>query len=229
MLETILSQTEETLPPTIWESIKSFFNPTLDGYTNFEFSGGILNLQIIIFGLFGGVILASFYAIFIKTTLGKIVRVLLSSEALSPERAMTLAECSLSRHIFIRYALRHGTTLRRVVHCVEEDEFTKQTKEAYALYEKQKEEAKRNQTAKPKWIDPKFSEPLDKCHFYIPEKDRITAGMRYNEKGSGYPTFLFVLLGCFISILLTFAFLPQLVQFFDNVVSMFSVKGNTLN
>jgi hypothetical protein len=50
--------------------------------------------------------------------------------------------------------------------------------------------------------------------------------MRFSEKGSGWGTFFFVLLGCVIAIFLIFAFLPQLLTFFDNVISIFSWKGN---
>ena len=191
----------------MWEEIggfiESFFNPKLEGYTNFAFGEGFLSIQIIIFGIFVGVLIASFSIIFIKTTLGKLVRALLAKEAYDPENAQTLAACGLERHFFIRYALRHGYTLRRVVRCVEEENIEKP--------ESEKGEKLPN---------------LSECHFYIPEKDRYAAQMRFNEKGSGYGTFFFVLLGCVIAILLIFAFLPQLVTFLDNVISLFSWRGN---
>lgn len=192
---------------TVWEDVvaffKDFFNPTLEGYTNFEFGKGALSLQIMIFGIFIGVLIASFGMIFIKTTLGKLVRALLAREAYAPESAQTLAACGLEQHFFIRRALRHGYTLRRVVRCVEEEEGCN-SKEGKGQ----------------KLPD------LSACHFYIPEKDRYTAEMRFNEKGSGWGTFFFVLLGCVIAISLIFAFLPQLITLLDNVISLFSWKGN---
>lgn len=182
---------------------ESFFNPKLEGYTNFTFGEGLLSLPLIIFGIFAGVLIASFSIIFIKTTLGRLVRALLAKEAYEPESAQTLAAFGLERHFFIRYALRHGYTLRRVVRCVEE------------------EKADVSEMGKGK----KLPDPAE-CHYYIPEKDRYVAQMRFNEKGSGYGTFFFVLLGCVIAILLIFAFLPQLVTFLDNVISIFSWRGN---
>ncbi len=182
---------------------RDFFNPKLEGYTNFEFGEGSLSLQIIIFGIFIGVLIASFSAIFIKTTLGKMVRALLEREAYTPESAQTLAACGLERHFFVRCALRRGYTLRRVVRCVEEENLSDPA------------EGKRERLP-----------DLSVCHFYIPEKDRYAAEMRFSEKGSGYGTFFFVLLGCAIAIFLIFAFLPQLLTFFDNVISIFSWKGN---
>ena len=192
---------------TVWEDVvaffKGFFNPELEGYTNFTFGEGLLSLPIIIFGIFAGVLIASFSIIFIKTTLGRLVRALLAKEAYTPEDAQTLAALGFERHFFIRYALRHGYTLRRVVHCVEEEEISN--------FEAEKGKKRPD---------------LSGCHFYIPEKDRYVAQMRFNEKGSGYGTFFFVLLGCVIAIFLIFAFLPQLVTFLDNVISIFSWRGN---
>lgn len=229
MLKTLLSSTENGMWKTVWNAIVSFFNPDLSGYTNFEFSDGILNLQIIIFGLFGGILLASFYAIFVRTTLGKFIRELLAKEALSPEASILFAESKYRRHLFTRRALLHGTTLRRVVHCVEEEKWIERSKAAYAVYEEECEQAKKNKTRKPKFIEPKFTLALDCRHFYIPEKDKITAEMRFRTNGSSYSTFFFVLLGCLVGILLVFALLPQLVRFFDNVISIFSLKGNMMN
>jgi hypothetical protein len=187
----------------VWATIKAFFNPELEGYTNFEFGEGLISPRMMIFGIFAGVLIASFSIIFIKTTLGRLVRELLAREAYDAETAQTLAACGLERHFFIRYALRHGYTLRRVVRCVEEETAEKEAA---------------GKGKKP----PNLSE----CHFYIPEKDRYAAAMRFNKNGSGYGTFLFVLLGCGIAILLIFAFLPQLLTFFDNVISLFSWRGN---
>ena len=78
----------------------------------------------------------------------------------------------------------------------------------------------------PAFKEPKFKKDLSECHFYILEKDKYTAEMRFQQKGSGYPTFLFVVLGCIICIALLFTFMPRLIRFFDTVVSIFSWKGN---
>ena len=187
--------------------IHNFFNPKLEGYTNFDFGNGILSLQIIIFGIFAGVLLASFYTIYIRTTLGKIVRALLEKEALSPENAMTLSDCGLERNPFIRHAILHGYTLNRVIHCVEKEEY----------------EASLAETTGKK---PNFKKNALSCHFYIPEENRITAEMRFRERGSGYLTFFFVAFVSLLCVILIFALLPQLIAFFDNVISLFSLKGN---
>ncbi len=211
---------------TIGDFFYRFFNPKLEGYTNFEFGESALSLKIVIFGIFVGVLLSSFCIIFIKTTLGKLVRAILDKQAFEPKDGVTLAECGLERHFFIRRALRRGYTLKRVVHCVEEEEFLAKAREEMREYEEKRKDAKEKGERLPAYKAPSFEQDLSGCHFYIPEKDRYTAEMRFREKGSGYPTFFFVLLGCVLCVLLIFAFLPQLLTFFDHVVSLFSLKGN---
>lgn len=210
----------------ISDFIYRFFNPELEGYTNFDFGEGALSLQIIIFGIFAGVLLASFSMIFIKTTLGKLVRALLERNAFDPKDSVTLAECGLEKHFFIRWALKHGYTLRRVVRCAEEEEFLAKMRAERQEYEEKRIKAKENGEKLPAYKEQSFKADLSSCHFYIPEKDRYAAEMRFREKGSGYPTFFFVLLVSSLCVILIFALLPQLLIFFDNVVSLFSVKGN---
>ena len=218
--------TEPTLLENIGNFLHDFFNPKLEGYTNFTFSEGAPSLKIIIFGLFIGVLIASFSMIFIKTTLGRLVRMLLAKQAFDAKDAKTLADCGLEKHLFIRMALRRGYTLRRVVHCAEEEEFLANARREAEEYEEKRREAKKEGKRLPAYREPRFTKKPKDCHFYIPEKDRYTAEMRFHSRGSGYPTFFFVLLGSIVCIFLIFALLPQLITFFDNVISVFSWKGN---
>lgn len=218
------------LQNNIWQQIGDFlydfFNPKLENYTNFAFSGGMLNLKLIIFGIFAGVLIASFYMIFVRTTLGRFVRAILERQAYDAEQAVTLSECGLERHIFTRWALKHGYTLRRVIRCVEEEAFLASVRLQAQKHEAARTAAKAEGKRLPPFKEPKFDKPLSECHFYIPEKDRYIAQMRFRNSGSGYPTLLFVLLVSVLCIFLIFALLPQLIRFLDNVISIFSWKGN---
>ena len=80
--------------------IYEFFNPSLEGYTNFEFgSGQMLNIRIIIFSIFGGVLLASLYTIYVKNVIGAFVRKLLAEECLAEDQAKTLEELGFSKNL----------------------------------------------------------------------------------------------------------------------------------
>jgi hypothetical protein len=214
----------------IWQQLGDFFyeffNPEMENYTNFSFSGGLLNLQLIIFGIFAGVLLASFYVIFVRTTLGRFVRAILEHQAFDAENAVTLGECHLERHIFTRWALRHGYTLRRVIRCVEEETWQAEENARQQEYEAARLKAKSEGKRLPPYKESRFDKPLSECRFYIPEKDRYVAEMRFRKSGNGYPTLFFVAFVSVLCIFLIFALLPQLVRFLDNAISMFSWKGN---
>ena len=164
--------------------------------------------------------------IYIKNCHGRLVRGLLSREALHPDRAMTLAELGFEKYIPVLLGL-HGTALKKVVRSIEYDEYVSQVKKDYAEYEAAREEAKENGSRAPKLITRKFTKKPTECHYYISEESRYTAEMRYNQNGSGHGTFFFVMLIGFICVLIIYALLPGILSLTDGVLNNFTVKGNT--
>lgn len=185
----------------LWEELVAwfydFFNPKLEGYVNFDFGGGdMINIQVIVFGIFVGVFLASVYMVYVKNIVGAFVRKLLAEDCLAEEKAKTLEELGFARNPFVRYALRGSLLASTVVHL-------------------QDEPMPGEETAPP-------------TRYYIKEEKKYVAEMRFNARGSGVPTLLFVLLISVICIFVIFGFLPQILRFVDNTISIFSVKGNTV-
>ena len=191
----------------ILSAIKDFFSPTLEGYTNFSFTASQQKmLPLIVFALFFGVFLASFYALYIRSILGGIVRKLIGGENFDPARAKTVAELGYEKNLFVLQALKSPYSLRRVLRSQELDAHEAEGKSAADF--------------RP---DPKNE------HFYLPEEDKYKAEMRFGRSATEPHTILFVLLCIVICEIVVFAFLPELVSFFDKVVSIFSVKGNTIH
>ena len=210
----------------LFEAINNFFNPDLSGYTNFSFGSSLVSAHAIIWGLYIGMLLASVRMIYIKTCHGKLVRGLLTKEALYPDRAMTLAELGLEKYLPVLLGLR-GTVLKKVVRSIEYDEYTSNVKRDYAEYEASREAAKQNGARAPKLITRKFTKKPTECHYYISEESRYTAEMRYTQNGSGYGTFFFVMFIGFICVLIIYALLPGILSLTDGVLNNFTVKGNT--
>ena len=103
------------LGDNIKDWLVNFFNPELDDYTNFDFGeGSMMNIQMIIFGIFAGVLLASLYAIYVKTVIGAFVRKILAEQCFHVEQARTLEEYGFGKNYFVMQALR-GSLLRGVV------------------------------------------------------------------------------------------------------------------
>ena len=191
----------------ILSAIKDFFSPTLEGYTNFSFTVSQQKmLPLIVFALFFGVFLASFYTLYIRSLLGGIVRKLISEEIFDAARAKTAEELGFGKNPFVLHALKSPYSLRRVLRSRELDAHLAEEKAAVDF--------------RP---DPKNE------HFYLPEEDKYKAEMRFGRSATAPHTLLFVLLGIVICEVVVFAFLPELISLFDKVVSIFSVKGNTIH
>ncbi len=185
--------------------IYGFFHPTFEGYTNFSFTENEQKmLPLIVFGIFLGVFLAAFYTLYIRSVLGEFARKLNDGKVYSAEGAMTLEQLGFGKNLFVRQALRNPHSLRRVVHSVEFDAYL---------------ESKSTKNYK---YNPKTE------HFYLPEEDKYKAEMRFGKRKTEWHTILFVLLGIVLCEIIVFAALPEIVSLFDRVVSMFSIKGNTV-
>lgn len=78
-------------------------------------TGTDMTLEIVLWSMFAGIVVASFVAVYNRRVVGKVVRELYARGAHYPCQAVTLAELGLERNIFILWALRSSGTLRRVV------------------------------------------------------------------------------------------------------------------
>ncbi len=211
---------------SLWQELWQYFYETYftdeTVYEHLHMGGGALaSIPIIVFGLFIGLVLASFAAVFNKRVPGGFVRLLLKEECLSPDMAKTLPELNGAHKLYLRYAVRKSVSLRRVVKCREEEEFEAKEAEEEQAYAEQREKdpslPKRRRT-KPFVVDP------DKHHFYIPEKLKYTAEIKFEQKGStwlGAVVFSAIMLIVCCVILM---FLPQILQLLDEFVGGFGAN-----
>ena len=196
-----------------------FFHPTLEGYVNFDFgSGSMVNIRVIIFGIFIGVLVASLYMVYVKNIVGAFVRKLLAEDCLSRDKAKTLSELGFERNPFVKLALRGSLLASTVVHV--------EGKSATEVKDAEGEESAPDEEGAV--ISQGESLPAA-TRYYIEEEKKYAAEMRFHARGSGWPTILFVLLVSVICIFVIFGFLPQILRFVDNTISIFSVKGNTVH
>ena len=111
---------------TLRDFWNDFYTNYIDPHETYEYldlgSGSLLSIRMIIIGLFIGIAISGFAAVFNKRVLGAFVRCLIKNECLSPDSAKTLDELGFGTNIFIRFAMRsNGINLRRVVKCREEE------------------------------------------------------------------------------------------------------------
>ncbi|MBQ3483413.1 MAG: hypothetical protein IJA78_04480 [Clostridia bacterium] len=77
--------------------------------------------RTVILGVAIGIVLAALYNFYLKAVPGGVVRALLFAEALSDERAKSLADLGLARNPLYGFAVAHDLTLRRVLRRAENE------------------------------------------------------------------------------------------------------------
>lgn len=209
----------------LWEFWKAkYFTMDLSGYEHLDMgSGHLVSLPQIILGLVIGVLIASFAAIFNKRVLGDFVRVMLQYECHSVEKAKTLEELGYLKNTTIRSALRRGVNLRRVVHCVEEEEFAREVEQQRQAYE----QSRVDNPSLPAFVEPTFQMDVNTAHFYIHEKDIYMADIKFEKKGTNWFSFFWVVVACIAFLFLAFYLLPDIFQYLDNFIGIFKgAAGN---
>lgn len=203
--------------------LNEWFSPEMGEYEYIGISG--TTLRNMIFGLLIGFFLACCITVFDRRVLGDFVRHVLQNECLSKDRAKTLAELGYLKNTFIRGSLKSGVTLRRVVKCVEEEEFLEAARKRRAELEAAfAAEGKKPPKQKPE----AFKIDVSVMHFYIPEEMKYMAEVKFEKKGANWVTLLIALL-LFIAIAALVIFLlPDLLQMLDNMLGQFDPKNDIL-
>ena len=211
---------------------RDLWNAAFADETTYEYlekgAVSLTSLRMLIVGIFIGLALACFAAVFNKRVLGDFVRKVLREEALSPETAKTLSELGYERKLCIRNSVRRGVNLRRVVRCREEEAYLLELEQKEAEYaEKRKENPKL-----PKFKAEPFRVNADEHHFYIPEEMKYMADIKFEKKGSTWlGAIVFVIILLILTVVLVLALpynLTVLNDWFGAVESVFSYKDNMI-
>lgn len=149
-------------------------------------------LNLIIWAMYIGILLATALAYYQKRIVGGFVRTVLSKGARTPDTAMTLTELGYQNHPFIRRELSKSGPLRKMIWEVEDNY---RMGENDVLY-----------SAREKALD------LNIGRFYLPEEKRIEAELRYEGKGSDVFTLIMTVAVFFVVAVLACIWLPVILE-----------------
>ena len=76
---------------------------------------------------------------------------------------------------------------------------------------------------------PKFKMDPSTMHYYIPEDLKYTAEFKFEKKGTDFRALLFAVAVFLVCAAFIAFFLPDLLQFIDNIIGMFDDKKNIIN
>ena len=149
-------------------------------------------INMIIWCMYVGIVLATFYAYYQKQIIGKFVNKLRQTGATTPDTAQTLEELGYLRHTAIRRELSNPAPLRKMVWEAEDEHKEGEDGVIYCVREKE--------------LD------LDSARFYIPEEKRIEAELRYEPKDNDLFAVIMSVVVFFALAVLACAFLPMLMD-----------------
>ena len=203
---------------------QTYFSVDFGTYEHFSVSGtsgGTVRNMILAIAL--GIIIAAVLTAYTREGLGGFVRRLIKEDALAPEKSKTLMELGYFRSTMLRRALSRGSALRMVVRCTEQEAFeanrAEQGTDAVGTADKPK--------AKIPFLKGTSEYRMDftTARFYIPEDLRHRAEIRFDKKGSGWIPVIVISVVTVIAASALCFFLPDLLQFADNLIGIFSPKA----
>ena len=204
----------------LWQYFEEkYFTLDLTQYENLGLGGGghLFSIPQMIAMMLIGVLIAAVATMFNKNVLGDFVRVILQHQAYSPEDAKTLEELGYLKNSTIRGALRRNVSLRRVVRCVEEENFAAEVEIQRAAYEAQRAQ----NPSLPAFVEPTYHMDVNQSHYYIAEKDKYMADIKFEKKGNNWFSFGLVVVCCVVLLFAVLFILPDVFQYMDNFVGMF--------
>ena len=210
---------KQPLIEELWEYFVDtyVYNDTV--YENLEF-GGLFSVQTLVIGIFVGLAVAALFAVLNKQINGAFVAKLIESGCTSAEGARTLPELDSADKLTVRYGLSRGVNLRGVVRCREEEEYLEASRQKEAEYA----EMRLTNPKLPKKFTPKpFKVDPDNHHFYIPEDMRITAEIKFSQKGNSLPIAIISIVAILVALVALIVFLPNILNLVDEFIGF--LKG----
>ena len=175
-------------------------------YNNFELYNPFISIEMIVWALFAGFVIASLMAVYNKRVIGGFVKAVLEAECLSPESAKTVTELGYGTDWFIKNALRTDTVLRRFVVRIDADKDSKETEEETPDSKPQPKRRKHDV------ID------YATARFYIPEELKYRAEVRYARHGTDLVSFGICVIILAVTAFAAIFLIPDILTLIDNFI-----------
>ena len=209
------AETDTTFWEDIWNYLYDVYLRVDGDYQNLGFEKmPLFSLRLTVLGIFIGTVIACIAMAYNKEVLGGIARKLIADGCLSADTAKSADELGYIKNFLARSALRGSTSLRRVVRCVEEEEFYREQaadKEAYG-------QKRAENPSLPKYKEREYLIDLATAHFYIPEELRIRAEIKFDKKGSGWLSSVIAVIVLAILFFCLLLVLPMILEFLDGIL-----------
>ncbi len=182
-------------------------------FGSFELYNPMITLDMIVWAIAAGLILATVSAFVQRHIFGSFVETICRKQMFSPEKACTLDEIGAGSNFLLRRALQSGSSLRKVVFCANEEEAALPVKNGFF--------AKLARFFS--YEVPAARMDVRRARFYIPEDLHYTAEVKYETKGSSLPV---VIASIVLIVLLALAVRYVMPQLFNLLGRFLSAAGS---
>ncbi|MBQ3063446.1 MAG: hypothetical protein IJC99_01405 [Clostridia bacterium] len=188
----------------------SLFRITIGEYEHISFDAADASLlQIIIWGLCIGAVLASLLMLYHQNVPGKLVRALLRAAAHDTDTAKTLDELGLSGRPLIARELRRGALLQKFIRNAVQEAGKTDTATARENSDSTAQNAPCEASA------PTTGVP---ARYYIPEELKYRAAVRYDKKGNGLVSLLITVVLSLVMAVLLLKLIPLALSMIDSIL-----------
>lgn len=186
----------------------------LQTYNYLNLNNPTISLELLVWSIFIGIVLGALASLYNKRVLGGFVRALIKNGANSPVNAVTVGEAGFSGNIFVKFALKRGTSLRKVVYCsVEPDIIPKEKVNPVIRFLSSSTEFRKKINVK-------------EAKFYIPSDMMDRAELRYEKKGTDLFSFLLTVLVFLVVVYLSLKFIPDIIGMVDSFITDIMPEDN---
>ena len=209
-----LSKSAKPLMEELWDYfVENYFENGVY-YENLGISTS--SLPFILLGIFGGVVAAALLVMYDNRAVGEYIRKMIYEGAIGKDKAVTLYHLGTNLRSAFARALRKTAGVRRVVKCVEEEEFLAEIEVRRAEYEKKRED----DPSLPSFeaVEYKFN---GEEHYYIPEEKRISAEIKFANRGMKLWGYLLVIIGSAVGFFALMMLLPYILKLLDQMIGSF--------
>ena len=205
----------------VWSYLYDAYFNMGGGYTNLgSETNPLVTVGSVVFGIYIGTLIACIVMVYNRQVVGSAVRRMLDNKIHKREDAKTLSELGYTKNFLIRSMFRDSHSLRRVVKCVEEEDFYAEQSEARAEYDKKRESGERL----PRFREELYIVDIDNDHFYIPEDREITALTKFRKKGSTWLSMVISIILLTVAFFALLLFLPWFLGELDTAFGTIAGK-----
>lgn len=193
-------------------------NNKLYSFENFNIDVNGSTMYIIVWGLYIGIMIGVLGALITRVYSSRLITALVKAGASDPDSAVRIDDLDVKGKAFIKYMLRPGTALNRILEVSNRDEFPV------------KEHSKLAKSWHEKFLSEEIPEkiPFDVAKFYLPEDKRIGAELRFTVEEHPVRNFILAAVGLFAVACFAVFAIPELLTMFDNFVTQVKPESKYL-